>query len=80
MLNCKDFVKQQNERLDGQDVSLMQRMSLKMHELICHHCRRYLKQLKLVDSVGHNLEQPAVDEATIQSNLAHIQKHNRSEN
>ncbi len=80
MLNCKNFVKQQNERLDGQDTTLMQRVSLKMHELICHHCRRYLKQLKLVDSVGRKLEQPDVDETTIQSNLTHIQKHTQSEN
>ena len=80
MLNCKDFVKQQNERLDGREASFMERMSLKMHELICHHCRRYLKQLKLVDSVGHNISESTVDDATIQSNLAHIQKHNQSEN
>ena len=80
MLNCKDFVKQQNERLDGREASLMQRMSLKMHEIICHHCRRYLKQLKLVDSVGHNMDDRCADEDTIQRNLAHIQKHNQSEN
>lgn len=80
MLNCKDFVKQQNERLDGQDTSFMQKVSLKMHEIICHHCRRYLKQLKLVDSVSHSMKDKSVDEATILRNLTHIQKHNQSEN
>ena len=80
MLNCKDFVKQQNERLDGDDPSVMQKMSLKMHEILCNHCRRYLKQLKLIDSVGHNLDDKSPDEDTIQRNIEHIQKHNQSEN
>ena len=79
MLNCKDFVKQQNERLDGQEVTIMGRMSLKMHEIICHHCRRYLKQLKLVDGVGHKIEDSDTDDKIIQDNIAHIKKHSASE-
>lgn len=69
MLSCKEFVTQQNARLDGREFSLGQRMSLAMHYFICHHCRRYLKQLKLVDAVGKGLSDTKPDPSAIESSL-----------
>ena len=72
MLSCKDFVQQQNEKLDGQEFSFMQRLSLNMHYFICVHCRRYTKQLFLVDEVSEKLDSPSVEKAKIDSCIDHI--------
>jgi len=77
MLSCKDFVKRQNERIDGADASFMERMSLKMHAFICHHCRRYLAQLRLVDSLSHQIPDTQADDQVIQAHLDCIHEHNK---
>lgn len=79
MLTCKDFVKKQNERIDGVDISFMQRMSLKMHAFICIHCRRYLAQLKLVDSVSHKMPETQADDSVVQAHLDCIHQHHKKE-
>ena len=79
MLTCKDFVKKQNERIDGAEVSFMQRMSLKMHAFICIHCRRYLAQLKLVDSVSHKLSDSQTDDSVVQAHIDCIHQHHKKE-
>lgn len=79
MLRCKDFVKQQNERIDGVEPTLMARMSLKMHVFICVHCRRYLAQLKLVDAVSQKIPDSQADEQVIQSHINCINQHHKDE-
>ena len=45
MLSCKELVKTAPEHLEGQ-VSFLKRMEILMHLAMCHHCRRYFRQLK----------------------------------
>lgn len=72
MLSCKDFVKQQNEQLDDKEFSFLQRISMKMHYFICVHCRRYTRQLFLVNKVSKKLTNAPVEASKIESCLEHI--------
>lgn len=45
MLSCKELTEQASDYLDKQ-LPLSKKLQLKMHLLLCHHCRRYLKQLR----------------------------------
>lgn len=53
MLSCKDF----NERSSAwlaDELSWRERLSMRMHWLMCHHCRRWLRQLRaLILGVRH---------------------------
>jgi len=45
MLSCKEVAANADQLVDG-SLSLRRRLSMRLHILICGHCRRYLKQLK----------------------------------
>lgn len=45
MLKCREIVDNADQLLDG-NISRRQRLDLKMHLLICRHCRRYVRQLR----------------------------------
>ncbi|MGD9661225.1 MAG: zf-HC2 domain-containing protein [Porticoccaceae bacterium] len=45
MLKCREVVDNADQLLDG-NISRRQRLALKMHLLICRHCRRYVRQLR----------------------------------
>lgn len=47
MLKCRD-VPQQSEKLLAGELGLRARASLRLHLFICHNCRRYLRQLRLL--------------------------------
>ncbi len=52
MLSCKDITDLLTEYLEG-EMSLGDRMRIRMHLAMCGHCRTYVTQLKLtVDSCG----------------------------
>ena len=74
MLSCKNFVAYQGQILEGNDLSLGEKFSLKMHYFMCHHCRRYFKQIRLVDSVAHNLESEPVASEKIEQLVERLQE------
>lgn len=45
MLSCKDYVKIVSSEKSS---SLKQKLALYFHYLICHHCRKYTKQLEIL--------------------------------
>lgn len=45
MLSCKHIVDLGTDYLD-QELGFWKKTEMKMHLLICRHCRRYMKQLK----------------------------------
>ncbi len=47
MLKCREVVNRADQLLDG-DLSRGQRFAVKMHLLMCHHCRRYVRQLRFL--------------------------------
>ena len=62
MLKCRDVEQRADELVDGTPLSLRARFALRLHLMMCHHCRRYVKQLrKLVRALRREYE-PASDE------------------
>ncbi len=52
MLKCRDLAELSSDYLNG-ELSRRRRLSVRLHLLLCRHCRRFMRQLKLtIDSVG----------------------------
>jgi hypothetical protein len=50
MLSCRDFVNHSHKYSDHQQTnSLLERINFAMHQMLCVHCRRYLKQYRLLN-------------------------------
>jgi hypothetical protein len=47
MLSCRDVGQKASDYLDGR-LSWWTRIKVRLHILMCRHCRRYLVQLRLV--------------------------------
>lgn len=45
MLKCRELVEHTDALLAG-ELTWRQRLSFRMHLFMCHHCRRYVNQLK----------------------------------
>lgn len=45
MLKCRELVAESSALLEG-ELSWRQRMSVRMHVLMCHRCRRFLRQFR----------------------------------
>lgn len=47
MLNCKQVFEDADSLL-AEELGTWQRLRVQMHLLICHHCRRYVRQLRVM--------------------------------
>ncbi len=55
MLKCEHVVEKADALVDGAPLSKRERFALRLHLLICHHCRRYVRQLRaLLNSLPRN--------------------------
>jgi len=59
MLTCKDITTDAHALLDG-ELSLWRRVHIRIHLMICQHCRRFVRQLGLTVDTLSNLD--ALDE------------------
>lgn len=51
MLSCRELVQSvSSDYLDGQ-LTIWQRIGVRYHLLICTHCQRFMRQMKLVRSL-----------------------------
>jgi hypothetical protein len=57
MVSCKEIVDKANDYLDGQ-ISLPKRIGFRMHLFMCHHCNRYVRQLKTTIETLTRIEVP----------------------
>ena len=63
MLKCKEVVEKADALVDGTPLHWRDRVALRLHLLMCHHCRRYVRQLgALVTSLHKPAAPPASDE------------------
>jgi predicted anti-sigma-YlaC factor YlaD len=62
MFSCKDVTEHASRHLDG-ECGVLQRLKIRLHLLICVHCRRYLAQLRVTAGLMRQLtrESPATD-------------------
>ncbi|MFN2327913.1 MAG: zf-HC2 domain-containing protein [Chromatocurvus sp.] len=72
MLNCREVVDSADHFIDG-DMNWRQRLAMKMHLLMCHHCRRYVRQLRaLLKAIPFMHRQASNDE--VSKVMEHINK------
>jgi hypothetical protein len=57
MLRCREVVAYGDALLEG-EVSGLRRLGLRFHLLLCHRCRRYLRQLRLLRQTLGRLARP----------------------
>ena len=57
MVTCKQVSDSASDVLDG-PTTFSQRLSLRLHLLMCKHCRRYVRQIQLVSGVARALARP----------------------
>lgn len=62
MLTCKDICDNATQHLEG-PTTLLERLSLRFHLLICKHCRRFMRQFNLTIGAAQKMaEQSPTDE------------------
>lgn len=61
MLKCKEVVGQADQLLAG-ELKPRQRAALRLHLMMCHHCRRYVRQLRLLLRAIPRMHQPASEQ------------------
>lgn len=73
MLNCREVVDSADQLLDG-SMSRRQRFAIKMHLLMCRHCRRYVGQLRTLLRAIPFMHGQASD-AEVAKVIEHIDSH-----
>ena len=61
MLSCREVVRDSDLLLAG-ELTWQHRLSLKMHLLMCRHCRRYVQQLRTLIQAVPFMHAKASDE------------------
>ncbi|AZD14448.1 zf-HC2 domain-containing protein [Pseudomonas chlororaphis] len=76
MLTCKEQVARSSDYLDGQ-LSFRQRLIQRHHLLFCPNCRRFLRQMRLMQATLRKMpEAPVADIDALAERLAAERKRN----
>lgn len=62
MLKCRDVEQRADALVDNEPLPWRARMALRLHLLVCHHCRRYVRQLRQLVQSLRRAPQPAAPE------------------
>ena len=75
MLSCKDITEKASAYLD-KDLSWSQRLAVRLHLVMCLHCRRYLYQLRTtIQTLGLMKAEQPIDEAYTRDLIQHFRNH-----
>lgn len=72
MLKCRDLVDNADLLIDGAELTAGQRFALRTHLVICRHCRRYLRQLRVITAHLRHRDPGAADDTQIRTVLEHL--------
>lgn len=72
MLSCRKLVEETTAVLSLEELQRRQRWSIRLHLLMCRHCRRYVRQLKALLGLLPHLHRLA-DEQTVEQVWDRIQ-------
>mgnify|MGYP000891849126 CR=1 FL=1 len=64
MLKCHQIVDQSSDYLEH-DMSFRQRLQFRMHLLMCHNCRRFIRQFKAAIQMTKSLSKATVSQAQL---------------
>ncbi|AKK01331.1 MULTISPECIES: anti-sigma factor family protein [Pseudomonas] len=59
MLTCKEQVARSSDYLDGQ-LSFRERLMVRHHLMFCPNCRRFIRQMRLMQATLRKLPEPPV--------------------
>ncbi len=60
MLSCKQTIELSSKNLDA-SLSWYQRLGMRLHLMVCHNCRRYIKQLRFLQKVMTTMDEQHSD-------------------
>ena len=80
MLTCKQQVARSSDYLDGQ-LTFRERLLVRHHLLFCPNCRRFMKQMRLLNATLKDLPQapPADLEATVERMVRERSRHQKGD-
>ena len=80
MLTCKQQVARSSDYLDGQ-LTFRERLLVRHHLLFCPNCRRFIKQMRLLNVTLKHLPQapPADLEATVERMVRERSRHQKGD-
>lgn len=61
MLTCKDQVARSSDYLDGQ-LTFRERLMVRHHLMFCPNCRRFLRQMRLMQATLKKLPEPPISD------------------
>jgi anti-sigma factor ChrR (cupin superfamily) len=64
MLKCKHVTEKADALIDGSALSQRERFALRLHLMMCRHCRRYVRQLRALLGFMPREEEPLEDART----------------
>lgn len=62
MLKCREVEQRADALVDNEPLPWRERMALRLHLLMCHHCRRYVRQLRQLVQSLRRAPEPAAPE------------------
>ena len=76
MLRCKDVAERASRYVDG-EMSWSQRLGMRLHLMMCLHCRRFMRQFRVVrDTLGCCPDpQPEPTEKSLRELAERLRKH-----
>lgn len=73
MLNCQQVTERASDYLD-EALPFSGRLQMRLHLMLCHHCRRYLRQLRATVRAMSGLSETEVPEDTVRQVLQRLRK------
>ena len=64
MLSCRELVEETTSALSLEELQRKQRWAVRLHLLVCRHCRRYVRQLRALLALLPHFHKTA-DEQTV---------------
>lgn len=74
MLKCKDVVEKADALVDGTPMSWRERLAMRLHLLMCHHCRRYVRQLRALVTTLRRTEAPRNNDEEVERILQDLNR------
>ncbi|MFT6914430.1 MAG: putative anti-sigma-YlaC factor YlaD [Motiliproteus sp.] len=73
MLKCREIVAQSSTYL-GHELPFGRRLQYRMHLLMCHHCRRFIRQFGAAIKMTRQLSEPAVSAAQVEAVIGKVDR------
>lgn len=64
MLKCEHVTEKADALVDGSELSRRERFALRLHLMMCRHCRRYVRQMRALLGLLPRQEEPLEEART----------------